>query len=63
MAVDGVEPPFVTTDHRQVVGLCRHSTSGLTWSAMQRLAAIYSQVASNINLLTCRVRTLDPIAT
>ena len=40
MAVDGVEPPFVTMDHRQVVGLNGRSSGKGATTAQGRDATV-----------------------
>lgn len=60
MAVDGVEPPFVTMDHRQVVGLSRLSALGLTQSAMHRITAGQLRAALNGSYFGRRIRVPDP---
>jgi hypothetical protein len=47
MAVEGVEPPFVTTDHRQVVVQSRPWGCDQHRAAMRRLPAAQPLMAVN----------------
>jgi len=60
MAVDGVEPPFMTTAHWQVVGLTGHWPVGRFRAAMWRPAVVQPLMASNGSFSTLRIHTTDP---
>lgn len=52
MAVDGVEPPFVTTDHRHVVGQFRPWDFNQIQATMRRPPALQPLAALDDRILT-----------